>query len=143
MAAELHPVAMARPLFVLKKERPRGEVLERERVMVEREMEARSSWQGWSPTRPAGDKIRWRRSGGACLPGRRRRARRERIDGLGWIEGKQRLALVGWIGSGEKKLVGGRIPRGIWWNGGGGWEDGTSLLKFRVGLYIYSIWVFG
>ena len=65
-----------------------------------------------------------------------RRARTERINGLGWIKGKQRLALVGWIGSGEKKLVGGRIPRGIWWNGGGGWEDGTSLLKFRVGLYI-------
>ena len=42
----------------------------------------------------------------------------------------------------EMKLVGGRIPRGIWWNGGG-WDDGTSLLKFRVGLYIYSIWVFG
>ena len=35
---------------------------------------------------------------------------------------------------GEMKLVGGRIPRGIWWNGGGGWEDGTSLLKFRVRL---------
>ena len=43
----------------------------------------------------------------------------------------------------EMKLVGGRIPRGIWWNGGGGWEGGTSLLKFRVGLDIYSIWVFG
>ena len=37
MAAELHPVAMARPLFILKKERPRGEVLERERATVERE----------------------------------------------------------------------------------------------------------
>lgn len=37
MAAELHPVAMARPLFVLKNERPRGEVLERERATIERE----------------------------------------------------------------------------------------------------------
>ena len=58
--------------------------------------------------------------------------RGEAEAGAGWLD---------WIGG--KKLVGGRIPRGIWWNGGGGWEDGTSLLKFRVGLYIYSIWVFG
>ena len=39
----LHSVAMVRSLFVLKNERPRGEVLESERATVEREREARSA----------------------------------------------------------------------------------------------------
>ena len=56
------------------------------------------------------------------------------LDGFGSRKGE---AAAGWVDRA------GEIPRGIWWSGGGGWEDGTSLLKFRVGLYIYSIWVFG
>ena len=63
--------------------------------------------------------------------------------GLGGSRGSRGWRWLAGLDRGEMKLVGGRIPRGIWWNGGGGWEDGTSLLKFRVGLYIYSIWVFG
>ena len=66
-------------------------------------------------------------------------------DRWAWVDRGEAEAGAGWLDwiGGEMKLVGGRIPRGIWWNGGGCWEDGTSLLKFRVGLYIYSMWVFG
>ena len=41
--------------------------------------------------------------------------------------------VVGWIRK-DPDVDGGK-------SGSGGWEDGTSLLKFRVGLYIYIKWI--
>ena len=131
MAAELHPVAMARPLFILKKERPRGEVLERERATVERERNGGEVGLAGVVSDEAG-----RRRGKAEALGRSsspwstRRARRERIDGLGWIEGKQRLAVVGWIGSGGNEAGWWKDPEGDlveWRRRLGGWDISPQI----------------
>ena len=77
MAAELHPVAMARPLFVLKNERPRGEVLERERKSNGRERMGGEV----GLFRRCSDGIRSPEEGGSEAAGSSRRSSRRRRQG--------------------------------------------------------------